>query len=263
MKYDKKHARNAKGFYVALGVCLIAVGVAAWTTYDSVVNFTAQDEALSSQEPYQAAEKPVSGVTEPASSVPSLTAESSAAPSEAPESSAAPESEPEPVSQIPVITASEPAQETAAAPDPEPVEETAAPAAQTPDSLGYPIGKSVSLRFSGDEPVYSETMGDWRVHSGADLPGQPGETVQAACEGTVSSVSQDELMGGCVVVTQGDLELYYCGVDEITVAEGETVQAGDAIGVLGEVPCESADGSHLHFGVKRGGVWIDPLELLA
>ena len=49
MKYDKKHGKNTKGFYLALGVCLLAVGVAAWTTYDSVVNFTAQDEELSSQ----------------------------------------------------------------------------------------------------------------------------------------------------------------------------------------------------------------------
>ena len=172
--------------------------------------------------------------------------------------SQAPASEPEPVARIPVVTASEPAQETAAGPASAPEPETAA----TPDSLSYPIGKSVSQRFSGDAPVYSETMGDWRVHSGADLPGQPGETVKAACEGSVTSVTQDELFGGCVVVSQGELELVYCGVDEIAVAEGDAVKTGDAIGVLGEVPCESADGSHLHFGVKRSGEWVDPLELL-
>ena len=91
MKYDKKHGKNTKGFYLALGVCLLAVGVAAWTTYDSVVNFTAQDEELSSQASYQAAEKTVSGVKESASSSPSLTAES-APESSAPVSSAAPSS---------------------------------------------------------------------------------------------------------------------------------------------------------------------------
>lgn len=265
MKYDKKHGKNTKGFYLTLGVCLLAVGVAAWTTYDSVVNFTAQDEELSSQASYQAAEKTVSGVKESASSSPSLTAES-APESSVPVSSAAPSSaapsEPEPVSQIPVITEEEPAQETAASPDSEPEQEPEAPAPETPESLAYPIGKSVSQRFSGDSPVYSETMGDWRVHSGADLPGQPGETVKAACEGTVTSVAQDELFGGCVVVTQGDLELHYCGVDEIAVEEGQTVQTGDTIGILGDVPCESVDGSHLHFGVKSSGNWIDPLELL-
>ena len=65
------------------------------------------------------------------------------------------------------------------------------------------------------------------------------------------------------MVTQGELEVYYYGVDEIAVKAGDTVAQGDAIGVLGSVPCESADGDHLHFAVKRAGAWIDPLELLS
>ena len=264
MKFDGKHGKNTKGFYLALGICLLAVGIAAWTTYDSVVNFTARDEALQSQPSYQATEKTVSGVKESSSS-PILSAESSkpevsqpqqeaeSAPvSSAPEkteSSQAPVKEPEPESEA------EPVQETAVEPEPEPD--------PTPESLSYPIGKSVSQRFSGDSPVYSETMGDWRVHSGADIPAQAGETVTAACAGTVSAVSQDELYGGCVVITQGELEVHYYGVDEIAVKAGDSVAQGDAIGILGSVPCESADGDHLHLAVKRAGAWIDPLELLS
>ena len=43
--YEKrKTAKNSKGFYIALSLCLVAVGVAAWTTFDSVNNFTAGEE---------------------------------------------------------------------------------------------------------------------------------------------------------------------------------------------------------------------------
>lgn len=262
MKIQKQHGKNTKGFYMALGICLLAVGVAAWTTYDSVVSFTAQEDSSSSQTEYQATEKTVSGVKEPASQ-PSYQAESQAvskipvvsepesqpAPSFAP-SEPAPEPEPEP----------EPAEPAAVTP--QQPEEEEPPAPDTPDSLAYPIGKSVSETFSGDNPVYSETMMDWRVHSGVDIPAQPGETVAASCGGTVSSVTQDELYGGCVTVTQGELQVSYCGLDSIAVKQGDLVAQGQALGVLGSVPCESADGSHLHFAVKRSGKWIDPLELL-
>ena len=70
MKIQKQHGKNTKGFYMALGICLLAVGVAAWTTYDSVVSFTAQEDSSSSQTEYQATEKTVSGVKEPASQPP-------------------------------------------------------------------------------------------------------------------------------------------------------------------------------------------------
>ena len=46
--YEKrKTAKNSKGFYIALSLCLVAVGVAAWTTFDSVNNFTAGEDTSS------------------------------------------------------------------------------------------------------------------------------------------------------------------------------------------------------------------------
>lgn len=49
LHYEKKHKPSGgKGFYIALGVCLIAIGVASWTTYDSVVKFTEEESSSSS-----------------------------------------------------------------------------------------------------------------------------------------------------------------------------------------------------------------------
>ena len=90
------------------------------------------------------------------------------------------------------------------------------------ETFSLPLEAGIAKAYSNGEMVQSKTMGDWRVHSGADLPGQPGETVAAACDGTVSSVTDDALYGGTVVVTQGTLELHYCGVDEIAVEAGQT-----------------------------------------
>ena len=45
----KKSGKRNKGFYIALGVCLIAVGAAAWTTYSSVSNYTSPKTNVQSE----------------------------------------------------------------------------------------------------------------------------------------------------------------------------------------------------------------------
>lgn len=52
MKVSSTSNRNSKknrGFYIALGVCLIAVGAAAWTTYDSVTKYTEPQSSVESK----------------------------------------------------------------------------------------------------------------------------------------------------------------------------------------------------------------------
>ena len=59
------------------------------------------------------------------------------------------------------------------------------------------------------------------------------------------------------------MEGQYGGVGNGAVKAGGRVAQGDAMGVLGSVPCESAGGDDLHLAVKRAGAWIDPLELVS
>ena len=70
---NKKSGKSNKGFYIALGVCLIAVGAAAWTTYDSVTKYTTPQ--ASSQSEAKKTNNTVSGIfvtesSKPASSAP-------------------------------------------------------------------------------------------------------------------------------------------------------------------------------------------------
>lgn len=254
MRYasPKKSGKGGKGFFVALGVCLIAVGAAAFLTYQNVSQYFSPEQSASSQQPESKAESTqpagntVSGVKETASSASSSEAASSAAESE-PE-----QSEPE-VSDIP----QEDSQENSAAPT----------AAQTSgmDSVVFPVGGNVLKEFSGEAPVYSVTLDDWRVHEGVDFAAEKGAVVKAFTGGQVKEIYDDPMLGKTIVISHnGGYEAYYCGLGDTTlVSAGDSVYPGQDIGSVKEIPSEVLDASHLHFGVKKDGVWINPMDALA
>ena len=236
---NKSKKNNSKGFYIALGVCLIAVGVAAWTTYDSVVNYASPDEGATSSAQAQHTNETVSGIKVVASEA----ASSAAAPSEA-------ESEKnEPA----------PSQAPSAAPS------SAVPAKQTAASVltfTSPVDKTVTQKFSGENPIFSNTMKDWRVHNGTDFSAKAGAVVKAVADGTVKNVYTDDLYGTTVVILHGEYETYYCGLNAVAVKKGATVKQSQQIGAVATVPCESVDASHLHLSMKKGGKYVDPLSVI-
>lgn len=132
----------------------------------------------------------------------------------------------------------------------------------TPETFAAPLQNGIEKAFSGDTPVYSQTLKDWRVHTGTDFLAEAGETVQSIADGTVKTVFDDDLLGTVVTVSYGELEASYCGMEEVSVEKGETVTVGQAIGTAGVVPAEQADGIHLHLEVKRDGVYLDAETLL-
>nr|WP_319489896.1 M23 family metallopeptidase [uncultured Caproiciproducens sp.] len=234
---NKSRKNNSKGFYIALGVCLIAIGVAAWTTYDSVVNYASPDEGATSSAQAQHTNETVSGIK-----VFGGEGTSSAAVSSKPESAR-----------------EEPSKAPSAAPS------SAAPAKQTVASVltfTSPVDKTVTQKFSGENPVFSNTMKDWRVHQGTDFSAKLGATVKAVANGTVKNVYTDDLYGTAAVIMHGDVETYYCGLNAVTVKKGATVKQGQQIGTVGTVPCESVDASHLHLSMKKSGKYIDPLSII-
>lgn len=125
-----------------------------------------------------------------------------------------------------------------------------------------PGSNAVTKGFSGNTPVFSKTMGDWRCHNGADFSGNEGMTVKAIADGTVKSVSEDAAWGGVIVIDHGfGVQSRYCGVTA-SVKAGDTVKVGDKIGTLSGVPCESADGCHLHLEITVSGTYADPVKTI-
>lgn len=229
----QKSGKSNKGFYIALGVCLIAVGVAAWTTYDSVSNYALPEDKSQSQT--TKTNDTVSGIFVTESSQ----AASSAAPSQASASSA------------PEVTSKAPASSRA----------PAKPASVNAQTFSYPVGKTILQKFSKD-PVYSRTTQDWRSHNGLDLSANAGTAVTASADGKVRKVYKDDRLGNVVAVTHGTLEFRYCGLGETAVREGDTVAQGQKLGTVGSVPIENQEAPHLHLEVLKDGQYVDPLSVL-
>ncbi len=131
----------------------------------------------------------------------------------------------------------------------------------------FPVEGEVIKNYSMDALVYSETMKDYRVHSGIDIASTVGAEVIAFTDGVVSAVSDDYFNGMTVVITheQGVVS-YYMNLDS-TLAEGievgTEVLAGQPVGYVGTTArAEALEPSHLHFELRVNGSHIDPLPEL-
>ncbi len=128
-----------------------------------------------------------------------------------------------------------------------------------------PVNGEVIKPFSNGELVKSETLGVWKTHDGIDIKAEAGTQVKAMNKGTVTKVSEDPLWGNCIIIDHGDgLEGHYCSLSKtMTVTEGDEVVSGQVIGSVGDTAqIEAAEPSHLHFGLKRNGKWIDPVAFI-
>ena len=132
---------------------------------------------------------------------------------------------------------------------------TAAPPAQTVTKPGIWDAKPLAA-FSGNELVYSATLGDWRTHNGTDYTA---EQVTAVAAGTVTAIADDALWGRVVEVTDAQDRVWrYCGLEEVVVTQREKVTAGTRLGTTGNVPAEDQQGSHLHLECRKAGACLDP-----
>ena len=129
----------------------------------------------------------------------------------------------------------------------------------------WPVNGEIIERFSVDELVFSQTLGDWRVHTGIDIASGLGVQVCSIGDGTIEDVYTDELMGVSVVINHGNSvrSVYRNLMESVVVSIDDTVYAGDVIGGVGQTAeNEISDPPHLHLEVIREGAQIDPVELL-
>lgn len=97
-------------------------------------------------------------------------------------------------------------------------------------------------------------------HTGTDFAGAVGAPVHAAARGVVRIVDEFFLGGNVVYIDHGaGLLTAYLHLSEATVAEGDTVQAGQQIGKVGATG--RVTGPHLHWIVRYGGISVDGLSL--
>jgi murein DD-endopeptidase MepM/ murein hydrolase activator NlpD len=108
--------------------------------------------------------------------------------------------------------------------------------------------------FNGSDYIY------W--HSGVDFCGGVGDKIFAAANGVVVFAGPLDVRGNATLIDHGHgVYTGYYHQSEIDVKEGETVTAGQQIGLIGATG--RVTGPHLHFDVLVGDVQVDPDEWLA
>jgi hypothetical protein len=120
----------------------------------------------------------------------------------------------------------------------------------------WPVDPAVVLRgFSADQQPYGPG------HDGVDLVASPGDPVVSAGAGTVSFVGV--VAGRPVVVVQhdGNLRTTYEPVRP-GVTRGEPVSTGELLGHLAGQPWHCGWRPCLHWGLRLGSTYLDPLTLL-
>lgn len=127
-----------------------------------------------------------------------------------------------------------------------------------------PVNGKMGKDYSMGAPVFSSTMSDYRSHNGIDIVCDTGVAVKASAPGTVMSVVSDSVWGNCVEIDHGaGYVTKICGLaDEGLIAEGSVVDSESILGVIGSIPVESKDGSHIHFEIRKNDILQDPLEVL-
>ena len=264
-RYSESKARK-NGFYLALAVCLVAVGVAAWSTYDAVQSYTGR-VLSSASEPDTPADRQARDVREGQSAAPAdedPEAPRTASSTTARQTAGAVQNR---ASSAPAETSRVESKPEASAAEPEssaPQTPVNAPMYERSAEMIYPLEtKEILKAYSSGAPVYSKTMRDWRIHEGLDLTARGGDNVLACANGLVKLVYTDNMLGNVALIEHGDYEFSYCGLGEdFQVKAGDIVTKGQVIGVVTAVPFEAADDPHLHLEVRRDSVYVDPETVL-
>ena len=137
------------------------------------------------------------------------------------------------------------------------------------------VGPAGAPPVAGGPPRYRSPLSGLRVvrlfdppltqyapgHRGVDLAGAPGAAVRAAGAGTVAFAGSVGGRGVVVLAHPDGVRTEYEPVRG-TVAVGATVPIGATLGVLSGSHRGCAPNRCLHWGARRGGVYLNPLALL-
>lgn len=131
-------------------------------------------------------------------------------------------------------------------------------------SFVSPVKGTVYKSHSTTTPVFSNTLDEWRIHTGIDIATDDGAEVLAVCDGEVTGVYNDPMLGQTIEITHSDThKSYYSNLAKDTVAcsVGAKVKQGDVIGYVGDTTIsELADEPHIHFEFKVSGESVNPLD---
>ena len=132
-------------------------------------------------------------------------------------------------------------------------------------SFILPVAGELLNPYSGQKPVKSKTMGDWRIHTGIDIRAERGAEIKAPADGKIVVSKANALTGNTISIDHGNgiISTIYSVENLDNAPEGKMVKQGEVIGKVGtNAPVEMSEEAHLHFEVKKGDTWCNPQEFL-
>ena len=103
--------------------------------------------------------------------------------------------------------------------------------------------------------------GSYEMHEGIDFKGPYGEPVFSTAEGVVKKAEYAGGYGYHVIINHGyGYETLYAHLSEIKAEAGDRIDQGELIGYVGSTGRSS--GPHLHYGILRRGIPVNPAPYL-
>jgi murein DD-endopeptidase MepM/ murein hydrolase activator NlpD len=123
--------------------------------------------------------------------------------------------------------------------------------------IQLPIASALTAPF-GEVRVLNDTV--QTRHTGWDLRATVGVPVQASAGGRVAFAGLLDIRGNYVVIDHGyGMFTGYAHLSQIHVTRGQTVTAGQIIGVTGDTGRSS--GPHLHWEMNVNGDWVNVADV--
>ena len=131
--------------------------------------------------------------------------------------------------------------------------------------LAAPVNGKVMTAYSGGALVFSETLNDYRQHSGIDIHAPILEKVCASEDGVIKEIKNDRLLGLTIIIDhENGFETVYSNLSTTDmVEEGEKIKKGTVISGVGDTAIsETGIEAHLHFELYKDGKQENPEEYI-
>lgn len=127
-----------------------------------------------------------------------------------------------------------------------------------------PVSGEVLIPFSMDSGVYFSTLDQFKYNPAMVIAADQGAAVAACAAGRVVDVFENEEIGQAITVELGDgYQITYGQLEEIRVAQGSRVEAGETIAfVAAPTKYFSVEGSNLYLKLTLNGAPMDPEGML-
>lgn len=131
-------------------------------------------------------------------------------------------------------------------------------------SMLWPVSGQVVIDYSMDGTTYFSTLDQYKYNSAVVLAATAGDPVQAAANGNVVSVAENEETGTTVTLDMGNgYQAIYGQLKDLAVTEGQTVESGTVLGYVNDpTKYYVKEGANLYFAMTKDGAAVDPMIYL-